>query len=232
MTVAERLGGHWWRRWAMPTPEQYRRGLVLVTDRAVQAGQSRLGAPVDDLVADTTDLVAYYSDGTAALAADQYDELRDAARPAGRWTAEPVVPLRPEKIRVGVLWAVDPLGWTEPDQPLAAERLAEVIRLETARPFYETTTINTRRDPSGVGWQRLPNPKACKFCSFLAGRGAVYRAETARFAAHPGCGCSAVPVFKGQQAGPPASALQYVASQRTRTPAQQQRLREALAAMP
>lgn len=217
----------------MPTPEQYRRGMVLLTSRAVAAGQQRLGAPVDELVRDTTDIIAYYSDGTAALAADQYDELRELAAPSTRYRAGVVVDLREEKIRRGVLWAADPLGWSEPDVATARGRLAEVISFEVARPFRDTTVTNLRRDPDGIGWQRLTHPGACRFCEFLAGRGAVYRSDTsARFAAHPNCGCSAVPVFRGQQVGPEASALQYVASRRRRTPAQRARLREALAAMP
>ena len=36
----------------------------------------------------------------------------------------------------------------------------------------------------------------CRFCSMLAGRGEVYRADTARFASHPNCHCTAAPVMK------------------------------------
>lgn len=219
----------------MPTPEQYRRGMVLLTSRAVAAGQQRLGAPVDELVRDTTDIIAYYSDGTAALAADQYDELREAAQVRTRYTAAPVISLREERIRRGVLWADDPLGWSEPDVATARSRLAEVIQYETARPFWDTTVVNLRRDPAGYGWQRRTHHGACRFCEFLAHRGAVYRSErSATFAAHPSCACNAFPVFEGQQVGPDASALQYVASSRRagRTPQQRKALRDAIAAMP
>lgn len=217
----------------MPTPEQYRRAMLAVVGRAVAHGQARLGTgTIDDLIADTTGIVDVYSDGTAALALDQHAELRDAARAPGRYVPTPVVVLRAEQIRRGTIWAAQPLRWDTPDPDLAGARLAEVIDLEVARAFYDTVTENVRRDPAAVGWQRITHHGACKFCEFLAARGAVYRAETARFAAHPGCGCSAVPVFQGQQVGPPADALQYAASARRKTPAQRQRLREALAAMP
>jgi hypothetical protein len=216
----------------VPTPEQYRRAMVVVTARAVADASKALSPNPDEMLRVVPEVVAYYSDGTAALAADQYDELREAANPRRPWTAEPVVNLRDEKLRVGTLWAITPLQGDDPNEVLARERLAEVIQFEVPRPFRDTITTNARRDPAAGRWQRVPNPGACKFCSFLAGRGAVYRADTARFAAHPSCGCSAVPVFEGQQVGEPATTLQYVASSRHRSPAQRQRLREALAAMP
>lgn len=175
-------------------------------------------------------LVAYYSDGSAALAADYYDDAREAASARGRFTAEPVVNLRAEKIGAGLAWATEPLYLPEPDTTLTVARVAEVIQLETARPYRDTITTNRRRDRAAVGWQRVTGG-GCKFCRMLAGRGAVYREETARFASHPHCHCTAQPVFEGQ-AGEEASALQYVASQRRRTPAQRQTLREHLAAMP
>lgn len=218
----------------MPSPEQARRALVLVTGTAVRDAIRLVGTNPDRtrdaLVAATPDIVAYYSDGTAALAADHYDDLRAAADAPGRYTAEPVVRLREEKIRTGALWAVEPLYRPEPDRALAIQRISDVVQYETARPFRDTITLNTRRDPASVGWQRVTSGSSCKFCSMLAGRGAVYRAASARFASHPGCDCAAAPVFDGQP-GREASVMQYVASQRKRTPRQQQALRDHLAAM-
>jgi hypothetical protein len=218
----------------VPTPEQTRKGLVLITSEAV-ATASRLvkgsaDATRNALTAATPEIVAYYSEGSAALAADHYDDLRDEARAAGRYVAEPIVELREEKIRTGVLWSVEPLYRPEPDDVLALERLAQVVQYETARPFRETVTINSRRDPASVGWQRISSG-GCKFCRMLAGRGAVYKETTARFASHPHCGCTAAPVFDGQP-GPEASTIQYVASRRKRSPADRARVREYLAAMP
>src|SRR5690606_14293265 len=111
-SVVAWLAVRWFRRWAMPTPEQYRRGMVLLTGRAVAEGTRLISQPANTLVADTTALIATYSDGSAALAADQYDELRELAAPPTRYRARVVVDLREEKIRRGVLWAADPLGWT------------------------------------------------------------------------------------------------------------------------
>ena len=180
--------------------------------------------------------IAYYSDGSSALAADYYDDLREDAAAPGRFRADPVVNLRwghpqgEEKIRTGILWSVQPLLAEVPDLLLATSRIGEVVQLETARPFRDTITTNRRRDPEATGWQRVASA-GCKFCRMLAGRGAVYKESTARFASHPHCGCSAVPVFQGQP-GEEASVMQYVASQKTRTPKQRQQLRDYLASMP
>lgn len=218
----------------MPSPEEARRALVLVADTAVRDATKLVGTNPDRtrdaLLAATPEIVTYYSDGTAALAADHYDDLRADANAPGRFSAEPVVRLRQDKIRTGTLWAVEPLYRPEPDQALAIQRIADVIQLETARPFRDTITTNTRRDPASVGWQRIAGG-GCRLCSMLAARGAVYKQSTARFATHPSCKCSAAPVFAGQP-GEEASAIQYVASQRKRTPAQQRALREYLSAMP
>lgn len=216
----------------MPTPDEARRALTIVTNRAVTDATRLLTAtPTDDLLEAVPDLIAYYSDGTAALAADHYDDLRDEANVGGRYVAEPVVNLRDEKIRRGVLWAVEPLHLDDPVVELATERLAQVVSLETARPFRDTIITNQHDDPAAVGWQRHTSLTGCKFCRMLAGRGAVYRQATARFASHPHCSCTAAPVFDGT-AGPEASALQYVASQRRRSEADKARLRAYLASLP
>lgn len=218
----------------MPTPEQARLALTVVTAEAVSTATELVTpAPVatrDALLVAVPGIVAYYSDGSAALAADHYDDLRDSAGARGRYTAEPVVRLREDKITNGVLWSVEPLYSGDPDVALATERLTQVVQYETARPFRDTVTTNSRRDPESVGWQRISNG-GCRFCRLLAGRGAVYKASTARFASHPHCDCTAAPVF-GDHVGPEASPMQYVASKRTRTPQERQALRDVLAAMP
>jgi len=214
---------------------------VAVTDAAVAKASQFVSADAAqtrqalfDVVPST---IAYYSDGSSALAADYYDDLRADASAPGRFRADPVVNLRwgnpqgEEKIRRGILWSVQPLLAEVPDLLLATSRVGEVVQLETARPFRDTITTNRSHDPASVGWQRVAGT-GCKFCRMLAGRGAVYKESTARFASHPHCGCSAVPVFH-DGAGPEANTLQYVASLRrsSRTPAQRQQLRDYLASM-
>lgn len=216
----------------MPTADEYRTALSLVTAAAV-ADIDRLVGPDpestrDALLIAAPEVVAYYSDGSAALAADHYDELRDAANPPTPYRATPTVVVRAEVIRRGVLWSVSPL-YGDPDVELARSRIAEVVQYETASPFRATVLDNARRDPASRGWQRITGGHGCKFCRMLADRGAVYKISTARFASHPNCDCTAAPAFHD---GPEASAMQYVASQRRRTPAQRETLRRYLAALP
>lgn len=220
----------------MPGPEETRRALQVITGAAVTTASGLISVENPDqtraaLLEAAPPIVAFYSDGSSALAADHYDDLRDAAQVTSRFRAEPIVEVRDDKIRTGVLWATEPLFLDEPDDVLAASRLAEIVQYETARSFHDTITTNTKRDPAAAGWQRHTSGSGCKFCRMLSGRGAVYRADTARFASHPNCSCTASPVFDGD-AGPPASVMQYVASLKRRSPSQQRALREFLAAMP
>jgi hypothetical protein len=212
----------------MPTSQQSRAAMVLVADRAVADAVSLITtdprATRDRLLVATPEIVSYYSDGTAALAADQYDDLRFQANVAGSFTAEPVIDLREERIRRGVLWSVEPLyGVT--DIPLATERLGQVVQYETANPYRDTITTNTRRDPRAVGWRRIAGG-GCQFCNMLAGRGAVYTESSAHFASHPHCRCSAEPVFDGERYVE-ASELQNLGSH-DRTAAEQEELNAAL----
>lgn len=183
------------------------------------------------------EIITFYADGSAALAADFYEDERELARAAAkakmsRFLVESVIPSRETEITRALLWSTKPL---ETDEPLATvTRLEQVVQSEVALPYRETITANSLRDPASVGWRRIA-AGGCKFCRLLADRGAVYREATARFASHPGCGCSAAPVFDGKygtDVGEEASAMQYVASKRKRTSAQQQQLRDYLAAMP
>ena len=216
----------------MPTASESRRALTLVTGAAVDAAVRLMGSlsgspesQRSDLLDGVPALIAYYSDGSAALAADFYEDERDRAEARGRFTAEPVIADRSEKIARAIAWASQPLF--EPLDVTPQQRLAEVVQLETARPYRDTVTTNRRRDPESVGWRRVSSG-GCSFCRMLASRGAVYRQDTARFASHALCGCTAAPVFRGQD-GPEASALQYVASKRTRSERERAALRDYLA---
>lgn len=216
----------------MTTAQESKAALQLVTGAAVDAVVSALGrisgSPEQQraLLLDIAPaVIAHYSDGSSALAADFYDDERERAAPPKLYLAEPVILDRMVKIRRAVAWASDPLFGDEPEK--SAGRLAEVVQLETARPYRDTILTNRRRDPSAVGWRRVTNG-GCKLCRMLADRGAVYEDTTARFAAHTNCKCTAQPVFSSQDYGDEANVMQYMASRRKRTPEQQEVLREYL----
>lgn len=219
----------------MPTASESRAALTLVTGEAVAVALGIVAAGVtrDDLLGSIPDVIGYYSLGSSALAADFYDDERDRAGVRGRFLADPVVLDRGEKIGRAVAWATEPMVTQQGD---VVGQLAEVVRMETARPYRDTILENRRRDPAAVGWRRITHGDACRFCQMLAARGAVYTNETARFAAHGKhtngsggtCQCTAQPVFKGEEYGEEASVLQYVASKRRTTEKDRARVRAYL----
>lgn len=180
-----------------------------------------------DLLDLAPSVIFTYTDGSSALAADWYDDVRDEAAPPKLYLAEPFVADRSEKVHRMVAWAAEPLFGAEPDMEQVALRLLPDVQKEIARPFRDTITTNARRDPASVGWRRIASGQGCKWCRALSDKGAIYRQETARFAAHSNCHCSAAPVFDGED-GPEANVMQYVASQRKRTAKERKALRDYL----
>lgn len=171
------------------------------------------------------EVVQAYGDVGAAIAADFYDDLRDNApgvRRAYRARLGDAVPI--EQARASTRWAASTYvkGTTGPEQALA--NVLSITQRLTLAPSRETVRVNAERDPEAKGWARYASADGCRFCRFLAGRGEVYSGETVRFAAHDSCGCVAVPAWGGKA----ASALQYVASSRTASPAEKARLTAAL----
>ena len=216
----------------MPTASESKAALQLVTTAAVSAVVTALervsGSPEQQralLLEAAPEVIAYYSVGSSALAADFYDDEREREAPPKLYVAEPVVVDRTVKIRRAIAWASEPLFSDDPSP--AAGRLAEVVQLETARPYRDTILTNRNRDPSAVGWRRVTNG-GCKLCVMLAAKGAVYMDKTARFAAHTNCKCTAQPVFSSSDYGEEASVMQYMASRKRSTPESRARLRDYL----
>lgn len=215
----------------MPTAVESRAALQLVTTASVEtavglmsAGRGSAEARRAVLLDGVPEIVSYFSEGSAALALDFYEEERDLAGVRDAFRPELVVLDRTVKIRRGVAWASDPLF--SDDLEAASARLAEVVQLETARPYRDTILDNRRRDPQAVGWRRVSSGRGCAFCKALAGRGAIYRKSTANFAAHSNCHCTAQPVFGPNDPGTEVPALAYVASKRRRTHAENQKIRD------
>lgn len=94
----------------------------------------------------------------------------------------------------------------------------------------DTVRYSLAADPRGAGWQRIASGSACAFCRMLAGRGAVYSAETADFSAHDHCGCTVAAVYSAE----PIAVRAYEPSDRGRwsdraTDADRDRMADALA---
>lgn len=216
----------------MLTALESKAALQLVTGSAVSAASALLANTSGsfeqrraELLDGVPEVIAYYSAGSSALAADFYDDERELAAPPKLYLAEPIIPDRTVKIRRAIAWASEPLD--ADDLLTASGRLADVVQLESARPYRETILTNTKRDPSAAGWRRISGG-GCKLCRMLADRGAVYTDSTALFATHTNCKCSAQPVFSSGEVGEEASAMQYMASRKRRTPETRARLRDYL----
>lgn len=210
----------------MVTADESKAALRLLTAEAVETSTGFLeavgGGPEARraaLLDGVPEIISYFAAGSAALAVDFYEEARELAGAQRTFVTELVLVDRTVKIRRSIAWAADPL--LTGDELAAKARLAEVVEYETALPNRVTTLENRKRDPESVGWRRITSPGACRFCRMLADRGAVYRKDTVRFAAHsPNCFCIAEPVFASNDPGTEVGMMQYVASARRKTPAQ------------
>lgn len=217
----------------MPTASESRLALRVVTGAAITASwqllHSLTGPPEAQraaLLEAVPEVIAYHSLGSSALAADFYDDERERAAARSRFFADPVIVDRVEKIRRNIAWASQPM-FNGSIEATTQDRLAEVVQMETARPYRDTITTNRRRDPEAVGWRRVA-AGGCRFCRMLADKGAIFREETVRFAAHDHCSCTAQPVFKSNDTGEEVDVMQYVASKRHRTEAEKAKLRAYL----
>jgi len=163
-------------------------------DLAAFFGSLNLGQPEkarDDLLDYVPMLVAQYGESAAAVAADWYDDLRASEGVRGRYRAEMVVPDVSEEAAGTVRRLAGALFTEAPGEAL--------VGLSAAAPKYvlmgsrHTIVSSTERDPRASGWQRIVRSGACKFCTMLHGRGAVYKESTVSFAAHKSCNCAAAP---------------------------------------
>lgn len=188
---------------------------------AYQAQQEQRSA----LFLATPVLIAEYQNAASALALDWYDELRDLANPSSLFTPRPITRLDEGKVGNAVAWATD-LPELDTSETLA--RLEPFMQKQATAGFWDSITGNAQDDAEAVGWRRFARGEgSCPFCRMLADKGAVYSAETARFAAHTSCHCVAAPVF-GSHVGEEASAMQYVASRKRRSARDRALLREYL----
>lgn len=215
-------------------PEAVRTQLTVVTtaaavDLAAVVSQVALEQQVDAAIEALGLIVPSYYDAAGSLAVAWYDEIRGESRPATVYAptiiGDPTtdwIEREAEKFR------------RQLDLDIEAETarmLAEVTALaekEVARGFRDTVQGNTRQDEDAIGWSRVTRAGACKLCLMAAERGAVYRKETAFFAAHTNCHCAARPEFQGGVRGPEASVEQYVAAKKRRTERERNALRKYL----
>lgn len=199
-------------------------GISSRTDAALVAVFAQSGTTYDALVQAAEPVVAEYGNVAAVLSADFYDAARESAGAQGAYVAEPAPP--PSADRVASV-----TGWGLREASDVAGQLA-LIRGGLVRAVLgagrDTVRAAVAADPAAHGWRRITRPGGCDFCQMLAGRGEVYRKDTARFASHDHCHCLAAPAFS---AGLSVTVVQYAATRRTVTDADRARVREHLALM-
>lgn len=167
----------------------------------------------------TPDLVQTYGESAAAMAADWYEQVRVAnglprhfqalmpdggsyGAQSGYWSKQRAATVGTVQRAAGHLFDGDSQSFLT-----AVSSKAGKYALGGAR---ETIRRSTFADPEAVGWRREVSPGACEFCEMLADRGAVYKDDTADFAAHGNCNCVAVPSW--DRSAPEVSADAYAAS--------------------
>ena len=138
-------------------------------------------------------LVDRYGSAAAAVAADWYDDMRDAAGVGGRFFA---IPAEVGDVGADALarWGIGPLFADEPDWLLARSLIAGGLQRRIVNLARDTVMGSSIADKRAIGWSRA-GAGGCEFCAMLIGRGAVYTEATASFESHDRCHCVAVPEF-------------------------------------
>lgn len=156
-------------------------------------------------------LVQRYGAGSAAVAADWYDDVRSGMNVRGKFRARVGDPVDVARVDRAVRFAAQHLFTATPALTLAA--IAAPVARYVMEPSRMTIIASTQKDPASKGWQRRTKGDACAFCKALAARGAVYVNHSADFGAHNDCGCVAVPSWSPNAREVPVQV--YEASRRT-----------------
>lgn len=123
-------------------------------------------------------LAVIYGSAAATLAADWYDDLRDAAGAAGRFLAIPAeTTVDADRIAPLARWAVGPMFSPEPDATKAVTRASGGLQRIIANADRDTITTSVESDPAPAGWVRSASSGACAFCKMLATRDVFYNSK-------------------------------------------------------
>ena len=141
-------------------------------------------------------LIEDYHLAASSLAADWYDDLREAAEVRGSFQAITADLPDPEQINAAIRFGVGPLFTPNPNSADALTLLQGSVQRIMANGHRDTVRRSSIQDRRTTGWARYGNGDTCRFCRMLIGRGDVYRADTAKFGAHDHCKCVAGPIFE------------------------------------
>jgi hypothetical protein len=158
---------------------------------------ARPEAARDALLAFVPELTARYGDTAAAVAADWYEDLREAAGVRTAFTAALAENVAPETVQQRVRYAAGGLFADDPSSTLGILlQAAGAYALQSGR---STIVRSASRDRSNPRWARVPSgATTCAFCLVMASRGAVYLTEKTagrmnKF--HGRCDCVPTPMW-------------------------------------
>lgn len=161
-------------------------------------------------------LTTEFGDMSSLVAADWFDELRSAQGLPRSFRAQMAPATPADVVQQRVRYGARHLFTPTPE--LMLPFLQGAVQGYVLQPGRDTIQRSSVEDPDAAGWHRETRASetfvsGCGFCNVLAGRGGVYKWDTAPFASHDNCHCVAVPSWDHSAEEVPASA--YVASART-----------------
>jgi hypothetical protein len=136
-----------------------------------------------------------YGFAAGALAADWYDDAREAADVSGAFTAEPADLPPQERFDALARWGTSPLFAEAVNATAALTLIAGGLQRSIADAHRLTVAQSAIDDPQASGWQRVGVGSNCGFCQMLIGRGAVYTDASVTFRSHDHCNCAASPTW-------------------------------------
>ncbi|WP_193510474.1 hypothetical protein [Cryobacterium sp. BB736] len=128
------------------------------------------------LIAAFPELIGPYITTAGELTAVWYEDLRRAAL-GGTFYATASGEVNAAQVNALVRWGVRPLFGQSDSTALSL--IGGGIQKMVAGAGRHTIDANARKDVASTSWARVARPGACKFCTMLAGRGAVYRSKEA-----------------------------------------------------
>lgn len=146
---------------------------------------------------------------SSALAADYFDEYRDASDVPGHAVPR-IAPAAPAdqvltSLRVTGLYAArQGIARNIPHvADLTLVRASGAVGRLALDGGRSTLLRSVAGDGRAQGWSRVTDGKPCAFCAMVASRGPVYRSESnASFRSHDHCGCSVQPMYDPDQGWP------------------------------
>lgn len=145
----------------------------------------------DDLLVVMPRLIAVYGSAAATLAADWYDDLRDAEGFRGaRFTAAPAELPDEGRAETLVRWGVGGLFAATSDWASAFNQTAGGMQRVIADADRQTITQASTEDNRSPGWEWSSTGAGCGFCIDMAGE-----RTGSEFNSHDACHCIAAPRF-------------------------------------